>query len=245
MRHFYEAYLILHHVLSAAALITLWLHVWQSGSKDGQLYLIVCFSIVGFTFLLQISNFAYRNFSLRKGFNRISVLKQNDILRLRLLVTKPWKFKAGQYIYICVPDASPLACFEFHPFFITWWEETASGEAVAHFLVQPRRGLTRNLLRCQSYEIGDSQPDHTALIEGPYGTYQNLNEYGTIIMLASGIGISAQLPYIQQLVTDHKLCKVKTQKMELHWIIEKEYHRDWVKLWMDKVLDEDTKYVAR
>ncbi|EGX47267.1 hypothetical protein AOL_s00091g11 [Orbilia oligospora ATCC 24927] len=241
----YELFLVIHNALALTCLVAIWLHLWRY-VRERDVFVIVSLVLTLVLLCCQPLGVIYRNFPFRQRFHRLSVFKQNDALILKLHIQRPWGFRAGQYVYLCVPAASPFASFEFHPFFIAWWERTANGEAIAHFLVQPRFGFTRDLLRCLSYETTAdvrSTSSCTAFIEGPYGITHHLSDYGTIILLASGIGICAQLPYIQQAVADHKARKVKTQKIELHWILEKESQQDWVKSWMDEILEADAKYV--
>ncbi|KAG0642728.1 hypothetical protein HOY80DRAFT_1103328, partial [Tuber brumale] len=84
---------------------------------------------------------------------------------------------------------------------------------VAVFLIQPRKGFTRSLLTLTKSR---------AFIEGPYGDEKNLGQYGTIVMLATGIGIAAHLPYLKRLLEEYRKCKILTQRISVHWEMERE-----------------------
>lgn len=59
-------------------------------------------------------------------------------------------------------------------------------------------------------------------IDGSYGGTTDLGDSGSILMLASGIGIAAQVPYIRELLTNINDCKVRTRSILLIWQLEKE-----------------------
>jgi hypothetical protein len=63
-------------------------------------------------------------------------------------------------------------------------------------------------------------------------------------MFATGLGIAGQLPYIKQLIQDHKNRKIKTQRIALFWQVERENHSVWANEWIDELLEHDQgKYV--
>ncbi|KAI0190540.1 hypothetical protein F4808DRAFT_465644 [Astrocystis sublimbata] len=84
---------------------------------------------------------------------------------------------------------------------------------------------------------------HRALIEGPYGRSLSLGEYGTVLLLATGVGIAGQLPYVKELLELYKNCQAKTRRVVLFWELDTEVHRHWVKDWMDELLALDRDYI--
>ena len=62
-------------------------------------------------------------------------------------------------------------------------------------------------------------------------------------MLATGIGIAGQLPFIKELIDGYRKYEVKTQRISLTWILERESHENWVENWMNQLLHDDEKYV--
>jgi NAD(P)H-flavin reductase len=77
--------------------------------------------------------------------------------------------------------------------------------------VYPATGYTRRLLRAS---LGRTT-QLSAFIEGPYGSRFDLRDFGTVVLLASGIGIISHLLYIQDLVEDYRHSKTKTRDLLL------------------------------
>lgn len=61
------------------------------------------------------------------------------------------------------------------------------------------------------------------IVEGPYGLSDlKLGSYGTVLMVATGLGIASQLPYIKHLLDAHHSRSVTTQKIKLFWEVQME-----------------------
>jgi predicted ferric reductase len=94
--------------------------------------------------------------------------------------------------------------FHPHPFTIAWWEgDGNSSMSSITLIVRARSGFTKKLLgRIESGCEG------WAWIDGPYGPSRTsifgcspeVGDYGHILMVATGMGIVAQLPYIKELL---------------------------------------------
>lgn len=52
-----------------------------------------------------------------------------------------------------------------------------------------------------------------------YGLTINLGDYGSVTMVATGLGIAAQVPYLKELIKGYNNCKVRTQQIQLIWQI--------------------------
>jgi NAD(P)H-flavin reductase len=61
-----------------------------------------------------------------------------------------------------------------------------------------------------------------AAVEGPYGKQLHLDDYGTVLLMATGIGISSQLPYVSQLLEGYHNCEVRTKKIALYWQVDRD-----------------------
>ena len=138
-------------------------------------------------------------------------------------IRRPWKFGPGQYAYLTIPRVSTAAVFQSHPFTITWWDES---HRKAFFLVSPQNGFSRNLLLYRSNLIEARQeffgkwvglkPSLTTVVEGPYGQSDDLGSFGTVIMIATGLGVAAQIPCIRHLLEAHQNREVRTQNIILY-----------------------------
>lgn len=161
--------------------------------------------------------------------------------QVHIKVVRPWKFNVGQFVYLSIPGVSLSAPFQSHPFALSWWYKTESGDDIAVFLVQPKQGFTKRLgyltpqpskgwkaqatsregLRLDSFDTSGSKKWKT-IIEGPYGNDLNLRTYDTVLLFATGIGIAAQLPYVRQLLAEHYAWIAKTRRIALFWEMSSE-----------------------
>ena len=61
-----------------------------------------------------------------------------------------------------------------------------------------------------------------AIVEGPYGKEIHLDEYGTVLLFATGIGIAGQLPYVKQLLENFHNYDAKARRIALFWQVDSE-----------------------
>jgi hypothetical protein len=47
-----------------------------------------------------------------------------------------------------------------------------------------------------------------------------VGDYETVFMVASGLGIAAELPYLKQLMYGYNTCKIRTRRVHLVWQLE-------------------------
>ena len=173
-----------------------------------------------------------------------------EVIRVRISPARPWKVRAGQYVYIWVPGTSFWSSFQSHPFMISWWDQDAEGKGKnIYLLVKPATGFTQKLMR----HAGGSPLK--SWVDGPYGQLNDIGDYGSVIMFASGIGIATQVAYIKELLKGLGEYRVRTRSILLVWQLEKESKscleprlpaeltnvgdQDWVQDWMTELLDQD------
>lgn len=157
----------------------------------------------------------------------------DDTLILELRLSRPWQIHPGQHVHLSLLTLRYASIFQRHPFVITWWR-TLEGESDAiaiYIMVDPRRGWTRRI---------SHQPDLIAhcyaWLDGPFGRTFRLEEYGTVILFASGKGVFAQLPLMKSLVEQSKFSAVKTRRIKLVWQTN-QYHEQ-LQEWMQGILDD-------
>ncbi|EME85023.1 uncharacterized protein MYCFIDRAFT_173895 [Pseudocercospora fijiensis CIRAD86] len=211
-----------HHVLALATLWCIYMHVKTNGIRIA-LVATGSLSLVGsFAKVLRI---AYRSYLFGTERAQIEVVRRQsdareDAVRILVPLRKKWDFRAGQYVRLCVPQASITALMQMHPFMVYYWaKHTRNGRDIWYLglLIQPRRGFTANLIRARSAEV-------TALIDGPYGKpYRHLRNYGTIILVASGMGVAPLIPVIREAL-DFMPGESCLRKVHLLWDAE-EYCR--------------------
>jgi NAD(P)H-flavin reductase len=59
-----------------------------------------------------------------------------------------------------------------------------------------------------------------ALFSGPHGISTPVCAYESVIMIATGFGIAAQLPYVKQLILGYNNCKARTRRVHLVWQLQ-------------------------
>ncbi|KAA8645054.1 NADPH oxidase family protein [Aspergillus tanneri] len=124
--------------------------------------------------------------------------------------------------------------FYSHPFSIAWWEVNEQGKATSiSLLVQKRDGFTQSLMDHQAKEF-------LTWFDGPYGEPVDLSSYNNILLVASGMGIAAQVPYIRELLNH------RPKYIFVAWELDDKTNLDWVYQWMDQLLLQDRdSYILR
>ncbi len=170
--------------------------------------------------------FLFRNFVFGKAFaNAVAIrlsgvdqasqgLDPPNVLQVDISVPRPWHVKAGQAIYVSIPELGFVRGLRGHPFMISWWNRDQRGLTVS-LLVKSRTGFTAELDRHANRSL-------RAFIDGPFGKTFDFGEYSTVIMFAPGIGIASHMPYMRDLISGYNSCEVKTRRILLIWQIEKE-----------------------
>ncbi len=87
--------------------------------------------------------------------------------------------------------------------------------------VEPRKGLTRELLRIADIDNKGHIVDAAlALFSGPQGVSAPVGEYESILIIADGFGMASFLAYLKQLVHDYRARKVRTRRIRVIWQVQ-------------------------
>ncbi|EDP53791.1 ferric-chelate reductase, putative [Aspergillus fumigatus A1163] len=179
-------------------------------------------------------------------------LLPGDVARVEVAVSRPWKFKAGQYMYLYIPS---LGLWTSHPFSVAW---TSSDRMTTNkkrdssdsfnvllggrqrttmsFLIKRRDGFTNKLLtKVHRSEAG--RFNATALAEGPFGGLHSLASYGTVLLIAGGIGITPPLSYLHEFVDGFSDRSMAVRRVTLVWVVRHLEHLDWIQPWMASLFD--------
>jgi NAD(P)H-flavin reductase len=123
--------------------------------------------------------------------------------------------KPGQYINVWILFVSFWSFTQSHPFVVISW--AVEEQKTLDLFIEPRRGLTRELLHRASK---NQALDFLVMFSGPHRKSVPVEEYETILMIASGFGIAAQLPYLKQLIHGYNARDVRARRIHLIWQIE-------------------------
>ncbi|KAH3502314.1 hypothetical protein KXV55_005947, partial [Aspergillus fumigatus] len=242
---FYEIFLSTHLACAAVALYALWNH---TAASRGHLW--VCVSTLTVTSSFHAMRLLFRNFVLGKRSVRMVAKPYGaDIMSVTLQLPRPWTVRAGERINLGVPSLGLFYLLQAHPFSITWWEDNVEGEAESISLMfRARNGFTRKLLQ-------HVEPDreYWAWIDGPFGPSsvhncgpaKEVGDYGYILMITSGIGIAAQLPYIKELLQNHRKAEVRIRKISLVWELDRSSDWESARDWLQQLVKEDDGYMLK
>jgi len=160
---------------------------------------------------------------MKSGYSRAHITHVDDTVKIRLSLSRPLRVEPGQYICLWIPIVSFGSFLQSHPFTVTSWSEEKQDSL--DILIQPRRGLTQRLLEYSKAaqkvsERAGPVPPCLCLFSGPHGTSASVGHYETVLMVASGFGIAAQLPYLKKLIYGYNTCTSQTRRVHLVWQLE-------------------------
>lgn len=144
--------------------------------------------------LLRLAIILWRNCGTRLTSATIQPLP-GDVVRVDVNVIRPWKFKAGQYMYLYIPA---LGLWTSHPFSVAWestnarynsshemmeWDMSGSRsfktftkvsdrrrQHTISFLIRKRDGFSKKILKSAGLKY-DCRRKVVALVEGPFGMH--------------------------------------------------------------------------
>ena len=134
--------------------------------------------------------------------------------QVRIVLPRPVKVEAGQYINLWIPSVGLWSWTQTHPFTVTSWSRSA--QDTLELLVQPRRGLSADLLR-YAPAAAQSSISFLALFTGPHGTSEDVSHYESVLVIASGFGIAAAVPYLKKMIYGYNTCTSQVRRLHLVW----------------------------
>lgn len=242
-RRVYEVFLRTHQGCAIFTLYSIWRHVHTSYTKYWVYLLAIIFMT---TATLQVSRMLFRNISGRQKTTRcVSELCGNDIVRITVLLPRPWVVRAGESISLNIPGLGFRYIFQSHPFSIAWWDEDTVGRIHSiSLLIRARSGFTKKLIKYSPME-------RRAWIDGPFGPSNvssigplGVEDYSHVFMVTTGIGIAAQLPYIKQLLAQTYKGRTRTRKISLVWQLQREGDWEGARDWLQSLVEQDNGCVS-
>jgi FAD-binding domain len=214
----YELFSHLHRACALGLVFTTWRHLYN---KSGVSTWCIAGAAAAYalTLSIQVLRIAVRNLAFGRRAECL-VNHQGNNLEVIVFPARPWSIRAGERVNLSIPSAGLMSIFQMHPFVITWWDNNDLGNLESFtLLISPRSGFTNKLKMLPSTR-------HRAWIDGPYGPDRVIGtpifDYGHIFMVATGIGIGAQIPYLKQILEGYRRGRVRTQKIVLIWQMDLE-----------------------
>jgi NAD(P)H-flavin reductase len=133
---------------------------------------------------------------------------------VHIQLQKPLEIDAGKHINPCIPSISFWSFLQSHPFMVISW--APGKQHTIDLLIDPQRGLTQELLY---YAKKGHAMNPLVVSSGPHGISVEMDEYESILIVASGFGVAAHLPYLKNLVYGYNVRLVRARRTHLVWQI--------------------------
>ncbi|KAF2158734.1 hypothetical protein M409DRAFT_61392 [Zasmidium cellare ATCC 36951] len=232
----YEIFLVTHQLLAITFALALWLHVQSLNNIVRRLCFIALLLFIA-TSCYRYARQVYGNLvPIREAMRLIQieeVRKLDDSLILGLHFPRSWKIRPGQHLYLTVLTSRSGSILQRHPFTVTWWN--ASQEPRMYLMIRAQRGWTKSIL-----DRPDLLKSRKVWLDGPYGMPICLENYGTVILFASGDGIFAQLPFLKAVTEACKLSRARTRRIKLVWLTYD--FNEQVREWIQTILNDKDLY---
>lgn len=205
----YEFLLFNHHLISTLVIYFTWRHL-PVESLFPRLYLYIILGVFALSFILQTGVTLHRT-HFRFTWARVSY--DSGVIKMTLHLRKPLTVKPGQYINLWT-WATPFSLIQRHPFTVI----SCSGDPQTQLelVFKPHRGLTGSLVDLLTY--GD-----TTIITsftGPHGGGIPVDKFDNVLLVATGSGIIAMLPFLGSLIHDQRTYRSCTRRVHLVWQID-------------------------
>ncbi|KAK8118387.1 uncharacterized protein PG998_003013 [Apiospora kogelbergensis] len=232
----YELFLWIHRLLATVFIVGVCFHLLNSGKLRFR-YFIAYLGLLTASVLIRLSMAVYRNMKWGELCTRAIISDAHGFVHITLSLPRPCEIDAGQYVLLCVPRVSLLSFAQSHPFVVASWAEV--GQNSIELIIQPRRGFTGKLLRHCRRQGGQSV-QRRAFITGPHGTNVAVNDYRTVLLVASGPGVIAMLPYLRKVIHGYYYRKGCTRRVHLIWMIQQIELVAAAQPFLNEFLDDDT-----
>ncbi|KAK0711296.1 ferric reductase like transmembrane component-domain-containing protein [Lasiosphaeris hirsuta] len=246
-RHaYYETFKIVHIILAIVSVAGLWYHLDLKRLVEIQ-YLYAVVALWAFDRAARFIRVGYHNFG-SGGTKTLVQALPGGACRVTVTMARPWNFKPGQHAYLYMPA---ISLWQSHPFTVAWSEEAerpdgdqlpmdrrdvlTKRKTTLSFVIRSRTGFTGNLYSRASACI-DGRMLTTCLVEGPYTGGQTMHSYGTVMLIAGGVGITQAVPHVRDLVAAYNNGTAAVRKLVLVWVIQSPEHLEWIRPWMTEIL---------
>lgn len=212
-KFFYEGFLHLHWIMGIAYFATLWWHIDNLLDIQHYMYAALAFWATQLIFRVLIKT-CFKPGQMFLKSRKAELIKVNDTtFTINILNKTNLAWAPGQHVFLRFKDKSIL---DNHPFSI------ASMDSLK-FIIVKKNGLTSKILKkLDDYLVHEKD----IFIDGPYGGVPRdpLN-FDRIILLATGSGISAILPFVSFVAQNFEKSVVRS--ITLTWTIRSLADLNW------------------
>lgn len=200
----YEVAFHFHWIIAVGYFATLTVHVWNTMNMQKYMWATLAVWMAQWAWRV-VAKLVRPTQGFLKSY-KARLTKVSDGLFEVSVATTKFKWTPGQHCYLRFPGRHIL---QNHPFSIASVVE----DEHLKFLIVPKKGLTRRLYN----ELSESV-DKSVIIDGPYGGMsRDCHAFDKVILVTSGSGITAVLPYFSL------LCKKNAvEAIHLVWVVKHE-----------------------
>lgn len=106
--------------------------------------------------------------------------------------------------------------------------------------MQPCRGLSADLARYATV-AGETPVSFCALFTGPHGRSEDVRHYESILVIASGFGIAAAIPYMKLMIYGYYTRTIKARRLHLVWQVGSRAEITAAEHLLNNLLEDDHK----
>ena len=227
----YSVFTLSHLFLGLTIYIFMYFHTEGTPWMLHRLYVVISLGFLWLKVTVNLMFVAYRNFEFKRGklffssqavvqgiayedSNTKTQVSMPDAIYLHIRPNRPWKFRENQFIYLRFTDLDWRSVFQSHPFYVVWWYKNGEDDDIAVCLVEKRRGLTKRL------SATDENVKKRVLIDGPYGQSFRLHKFESILLFATGTGVTGLISIIAEIFKYPENCPVKLRQIVLFWEVD-------------------------
>lgn len=106
--------------------------------------------------------------------------------------------------------------------------------------MQPCRGLSADLT-CYATVARETPVSFCALFTGPHGRSEDVRHYESILVIASGFGIAAAIPYMKLMIYGYYTRTIKARRLHLVWQVGSRAEITAAEHLLNNLLEDDHK----
>ncbi|CAI5760365.1 unnamed protein product [Candida verbasci] len=215
-KHIYEFFLHSHWMFGIAYFGTLIWHIDKSLDADDYMWGALAFWATQLIYRILIKTAFKPNSMFLKSRPAIMNQSGDNVYEIVIEKVKDYKWAPGQHCFLRFADLSIL---DSHPFSIASIKEDEQG---MRFIVIPKKGLTKSHFEELNTKL---TCEKKVFIDGPYGgTFRNIESFERVVLIASGSGVTATLPFLSYLSKHNNILKY----VSFIWIVRKTEDVNWI-----------------
>lgn len=219
-KYVYELFLHAHWMMGIAYFGTLMWHIDSLLNAQDYMWGALAFWAAQILYRILIKT-AFKPNSMFLRPREASLEKIGDgVYQVMIENTKGIKWEPGQHCFLRFVGVRIL---DSHPFSIASMEN--NGSTGMKFIIRAQKGLTKSLYKELDRLIITNKK---VFVDGPYGgTFRDARAFEKVVLVSSGTGVTATLPFLSYLSNGDAGAMVK--KISFVWIVRQLEDVNWVK----------------